>query len=489
MPQTRPQLPVLLATLAILAVPIYGCPSSHETLDATVLADAGIRADSGAAGDSGGGGEVDAGGGDSGEAPADSGIGEEDSGVAPADGGISPNALIVRTRDGRLPLAGAGVVFLDPTGAVTSSGRTDVNGEAHAVVAPGSQVAVLFENIFTVFGPSKSVQTVYDVNPGEVITFQSARPPYDETILGDVTVMLPGSVPLATTYYAEVNCRARVFNDPTQPMTIDITAGCAGNSSSMAIIAYAFDSEGNLLRHTELQDVAIAPNTLAVMPRWETALSTVWMSFSNIPPDAALADIGFGRKFQEFELALGNINANLAAGETQTLFNTFSVGDAQRARLMVLYSSARLAVLDRVLPRNDAVHFDLLELLPFPESLTVADATSARPTISWTQTSTEGVDLVHAYFLVRPGVEWQIWAPPSAAELKFPELPIEYESYRPDPEIPLTAEHGIEFIDFSTVASWSGLKAMLGEFTLDQSPNNLPKNASIGAYVRSSAGE
>lgn len=136
--------------------------------------------------------------------------------------------------------------------------------------------------------------------------------------------------------------------------------------------------------------------------------------------------------------------------------------------------------------RTDRPLLDLAQLLPAPDSVVITGDTSARPELSWTASSTAGVDFLHADFQIGQTAQWQVWAPLDRMTLRFPELPPEYSNYQVSAATPLRPSGGMQFIDFSWVGNWSEAKVNMGNYRLDQWPSELPSRAPVGARARTS---
>lgn len=154
---------------------------------------------------------------------------------------LTGTVTVAVVRDGR-PIPAAAVVFHDPDGAVVGRGTTDAAGVVIGEVPTGGMVTVLDPDL------AKNLVTLTAVTPGparlEVPLDTSLQlPPGPEA--GTLTIPAAGALPAGTDHVAiETGCG--MFDAPTLPATVPITADCITMARAVPVIVTAWEPPGDL---------------------------------------------------------------------------------------------------------------------------------------------------------------------------------------------------------------------------------------------------
>jgi hypothetical protein len=215
---------------------------------------------------------------------------------ASIDADLTGPATITVMSEGN-PLGGIDVVFSNPDGSVLSEQTTDASGEATEDVLAGSAatIAVMIpggggggDGYFGI--------TWLGIEPGDDLVW--AFDPPQPTVVGDLSVTLPGVHAGATDYEVMLGCTTIVTGTPVVPVTGQVTSDCLGSDGNIDVVAIALDVDGVPLAYSHDADVpAVSGGTTSVtLGAWQTTFDPLTVTLTNAP--AAIAGAGFDTNFR-----------------------------------------------------------------------------------------------------------------------------------------------------------------------------------------------
>jgi hypothetical protein len=379
----------------------------------------------------------------------------------PAIDGPVPTTADVTAYDDGTPVAGADVVFSDPSGAVASHVVTDATGVASATVAPGSMITVIVKQ-----GTSHTLYTFFAVQPGDHLV--AGSPIATSNVVGSAHVILPGAVTGATDYWADLGCD---FGSGSVPFTadIDVYSSCG---STFGVLATARDSQGTILAWSSLTGLPITPSTNALLPAWRTDVTPFSVAITHGTPLAGLAGsllmnhgaMGFLGPPMD-----GTLDASGARTISPGVPNDGSLDSLTVDMREVLPSMGGATILRSRFQRLASVGAGVAEdLSNLPPALTgrTIDVAPAKttPEAAWTSAgdlaaATDGLWIEMNWSDgMGGGWEWIGIAPSTAASpLQFPDLPDSLAEDRVTPGQTFGSLHEVELVKsdlFAGAAAW-----------------------------------
>lgn len=370
---------------------------------------------------------------------ADVGEAAPDAATPPPDAGPPAPVEVTFYRD-ETPLAGADVVFHDPTGAPLVHTTLDAMGHAAADVPAGSAVTVILPP-----GPDLDktipMYTFLALEPGDHVRVGPTPLP-SRTPLGTVSVTLPGAFPGATHYIVELGCEADDADPAAGPLELEIDAACVDEDGTFAAVASAYDAQFTLLATAAVAGLPAPPlgDGQAVLPAWRTDLAALDVVVTGAPADAwyVQADFVPFRGTVEF---LTVWRQPLFGDGTVSLPYAPDAFDHYRYYYTLHFTD------------HGAVHIERGGLLPLPtQSLDVAsdflprvrdvtvdvDAGARTPVVRWTVDGATAAVGTHVATLWKGAANdryWLLMAPPDAASpLAYPTLPDALAQHRVAPD-------------------------------------------------------
>lgn len=340
------------------------------------------------------------------------------------------------------PIPGIDVVFSDPGGAVISQMTTDASGQATETVLPGSAatIAVVVPGGVTTnyFGI-----TWLGVEPGDdlVWTFDPPAP----TVVGDLSVSLPGIHAGATSYDVMLGCTTINTTNPALPVTGQVTSDCLGSDTNIDVVAVAFASDGTPLAYSHDADVpAVTGGTTTVtLGAWQTTYDPLTVTLTNAPAAAAGAGMETNFRIDGLDFAGPGAGGGFTAGTATLTSGYWQGGIIERGQYTTFIQlgpqpedgTGVLLVGHPDTPAT-ATHDLSTLLLPAIGSATAANS-QGRAELGWTSSGSfasadgglfiaswdQGPNEVH---------QWFVLAPPGASNpFQLPEMPDDLMAFRP----------------------------------------------------------
>lgn len=439
----------LILALASSAAFLTACPAENNgNADANTPADAGRTDNGGGGNDSGGNAdavsmdvEEMADGGDAATPDAMPG----DTGTMDA---MPTGPVTVRIIQNLMPQPNVPVFFHDPSGAVITSTVTDMNGEASAIVPSGGMVTSTAITPF-ISGPSvrrhsvraegggpgfgEGFHTVVGVEPGDVYVWgvQFNEPPPPPPPVGDLLISLPGGFVNAQSYSVEFGCGLYYFLDEMTPEQVDVTDNCVGTSTVVDVLAQARDINNEVIAFAVARNVPVGRGVTVTMPAWDENLINADFAVTNAPNTALTGDVQFNLVRRGFQYEDTQRNGDFMAGGLRLPLLVSDFGDAHDVMANLVLGASQTLLVGRF-DVNQPLAFDFVnDNLPHLTDATVDAITDVeRPTITWTLGQGSVEDFVLVGFN-NDAVLWTVLAPPTATEVKMPELPDAFAAMRP----------------------------------------------------------
>lgn len=374
--------------------------------------------------------------------------------VDAADAGPAPVSLVVLGPSG-LPEANVGVVFSDASGAVLSFATTPATGTLTEVLAPGSQVTVLFGT-----ASSPTLLTIVGVQPGDKLTAIDTSSAPAEVAQPVAVGGLSTSFPDGGADFAVTAGACGIGDDQSFPgaaFDFTITNGCE-SAGKFPLLATATDANGSPLAFTFLKGTAIATDggfddagnqdvSMASAPAWAPTVSLI-VSDTNVP-----AQIFPGITFNE---VAGGVSSSSFASELEDLGNgvqstTFAThpGYADFVQMETSYfppsttngdsqGSPFVAIATRTSPSSPTTAFDLSTAPPALTSSVVDYANVAQPSLGWTSAApitTAAGSILNLTWSTDSETSvvgsWTFVAPATTTLLQAPALPTQVAAWAP----------------------------------------------------------
>lgn len=367
-------------------------------------------------------------------------------------------------------LADLPVVFDDPDGTIATSTRTDGNGEATGVVAPGGSVTVAWNT--DAQASIWQVSTLFEVDPGDdlLIGFERQVDDVDSSTVVEVP-------PFAGAEFYTVFWPCGAFPAGAGTNTISRMHTC-DLSPSFDVYAVAFVSGPRAVAVSRLQNVAPDALSITIPDNWmptrdlavsysNTAAISVIDTKYSVGPFAELSGAdGTGFPFQlSFRGANsletpGILSAVIHRSEdenTQTILEQLS-GDA---------ASADIDVAGSLLPWGMFVRFDVAT-----GTFTPAFEHGMTPDIDLAR-----YDVYTSSVVTRANVHWTLVGP-AAEPMTIPPLPPDigpFQLHDSDAAFPITAR----FIEATTLSGWNTIRP-----TAFPTLTRIAKGDALGGVVR-----
>ena len=369
---------------------------------------------------------------------------EEPDAMAPAPGpDAMPEPITARVLMNGAPASGVPVIFHDGQGAVVHSATSDLDGRASFLLPEGGMVTVL--------GGNRSAHTIAGARPGETLTFSNVG-----YLRGggyaQATVTFPQSSPVNT--YARVllgGCSAiALYSGTSYTTTVGPECGIS-QSGSFALMMMAVDNTGMGLGFTELAERPFAAGAVSVpaFTLWYQPAQNGLYGVTGLP-----AGMGEARTTQEIlaadhRLYFPEVLTDISQSSqfTSRTYAFASVGNAAVERVRVdklrdpVTSTPRVWLIRRGnMPLSGSLDWATVGL-PFLGQPTVDSAEGARPRIAFSapagldDTDGGGVAITWLASQNQEQAHWTLSFPPGTTEVRFPALPDDQASYRPNTNI------------------------------------------------------
>jgi hypothetical protein len=419
--------------------------------------------------------------------------GEGDASFPPYDGGLPdysapdqaspdaadaapPPATVLVLKDG-VPVSGVLVVFGDATGARQFADLTGQDGKiAHAVVADAMVTALLGGD------GDRRLLTFVGVKPGDTLTVADATL---TTGAPSANLQLDPSPPAgAASYDARVGACESLGSE--SPLSVFLGPGCSAGGKFPALV-YSIDANAAVNGFSFKKGNALAADAGATdvpLGPWSTTFGTVTVGFTNAPQAQSIV-------VQQSELAdrvSTAFRASIApdGGAGQSAFKSpTGFADAFQPQVNVYYPNTSAQASICVMAKHVAAganltqSFDLAQLLPKIDGITIDLSTSTRPKVDWTSsgalTATDGgiVRIAGQHDAGDSGTEpiaWMFVVPPGTTSLTAPELT---PGSPWTPNRPNFYDLNVVFVESDLLPSYDALRAGYSSFVLADYANPL----------------
>ncbi len=393
----------------------------------------------------------------------DAGPGED---ALTADGSSSADARVfdagprivtvtVYTENGVL-LVGTPVIFHHADGSVQVVKLTDAAGTASEIVDAGAAVTAVVRP-HSAESPYPWLASALGLQGGEALVFGNVLPYIEPSVLGTMTVTVPGPPTVGAQIYSNVGCTS-TYHDVGAPSTMTFYSTCP---ATLDFVSLAYDATAGQASHYSFtQGVPFVAGGTVVQPAWRNDFSTTTFNLSGIPAagvgGAQLSSAAWTGTFQQgLEYESVDLTSVSSASVALRMFNGFPTLQQHSLRVYGDNGSSGILWAAPTRPAIQPVNLTA-DLLPFISGETVTGRV-----ITFTQsvgTAVADLTAVQVSWTDEPSYgQWVVFAPPDLASIALPTLPADLGQSAPGAAATFYARVGqIEF------DGWPGYADALG---------------------------
>jgi hypothetical protein len=345
-----------------------------------------------------------------------------------------------------MPVAGIDIVLHDDTGAVVSSAKTDGTGKATLEPTSDRSAVTLLE---LDAGGQHNATTRMAIEPGDSLVFVIGPYPQRQPFSADLEITIPPNPPAGTNYlWVDFGCEA-FGTQPGSTFTHQLMNDCRRTgTNNLDAIVYAQNGDERLA-YAVMPNVTVASPTPISFQSWRTDWLELRLEYVGISTAAIAARTGFtfevaGNRFTDDRVTLP------ITGGTVSRTERFVSGLATHIqhRLELSFGDGPMhgtTSYSRFAAITPSYTLDASRLPPPITTLSIADATTARPTVSWTAAGSHensSYGFVTLSWAAPASGGWSLMFPPDLDdnELTVPALPDELAAFRPPADGSITAD-------------------------------------------------
>jgi hypothetical protein len=368
--------------------------------------------------------------------------------------------------------ANVDVVFQDAQGAVIEALKTGTDGKASRVVPAGSMLTVAIGYTDQNLIDHHDLLTYVGVEPGDNLI---ANVPADPAAVDPtLTIDVPANPPQGTTtidVYAGGECYA---NAAGATVDVPIYPGCR-QGPTLAILALASDGTA-FTGYSFMKGVATPTmnGTYNGLGAWQTSFNSFQLAVSNLDANddrlrMQVLQIADGQARDE---ARSPAPTGGAASATFQIIPSFADGLQSEAFVgYILAGRDHLRTISkRVAATATSEAFDLSQLLPHIDTITVDESTVSRPLVTWTAAASlaqtdggiarlqwmedvDGATVNHT---------WSFVLPPGTMSVRAPVLPSGLTSWAP--AVAGTSPDLVGFVESTLISDYKQLRTSFAAY-------------------------
>lgn len=351
-----------------------------------------------------------------------------------APGGEPPNiTTVLRVRvvdeNNYVKLTGITVVLGDNTGAVVTTGTTDSNGEVTFTNPPSSATVTAVNNFTSIGTTYHHLSAYYEVNVSAV-TLKLGNAP--SGISGTAAINVTNSLAGAASW--SVIPGGNIGTGSTN-VTANISPADIQSDGKVSFAALGYDVGGNLIGYGVSLDQTFSNGMTQNISLNQTDLTPVSYTLTNYPATAASLEtyVDVARKGINGYEDFSNPTAGVFPGSVN-LHVMPNYGDSYRYQAYMNQNGIAepYCLFENGSATLSAQSFDFSQCPTTPFSLSITNAGTVRPTMSWAGSDpASDVAGISVYQGGSAVYSYSLTAPTTKTSVVFPELPDSLAAFRP----------------------------------------------------------